>query len=94
MLYINSACRRRSWGDHAGGGKFYTYEGAVCLTTKRGESHYPAGRIGRLIIMILILTNRLVKLLSFIFFSLAKLAMTSDCAFLLLSDFLPHLGAQ
>ena len=34
MLYINSACRRRSWGDHAGGGKFYTHNGeAVCLMT-------------------------------------------------------------
>lgn len=33
MVYINSACRRRSWGDLAGGGKFYTHEEAVCLTT-------------------------------------------------------------
>lgn len=94
MLYINSACRRRSWGDHAGGGNFYTYEGAVCLTTKRGESHYPAGRIGRQYNYYYYSHQQPAKTSLFPFFFLAKLAMTSDCVFLLLSDFLPHLGAQ
>lgn len=68
-------------------GQFALQQSEGSLVIQQDES------VDSIIIIIIILTNILLKLLS-LFFFLAKLTVTSDCVFLLLSDFLPHLGAQ
>lgn len=46
MLYINSACRRKSRGDHAEGGNIHTHNGLFSGNTDmQGESHYPPGQL-------------------------------------------------
>lgn len=64
MLYINSACRRRSWEDHAGGRKCYSHTVRQQLLNddpeRRGVSLSIKTNPSAIIIIIITLTKGLV----------------------------------